>query len=92
VPIQKTSCVYRGNTFFCEFSIAGTGVAREVRIRYNGEELKARTHDNAPELVAQTLLRELVVLEAIAIKVAEASQQGVTAALRTDARERRAAA
>ena len=91
MPVQKASCVYRGNTFYCEYSVAGAGSEREVRVRYNGEELKARTGERSAEAAARALLEELVVLEAVALKVAAASMQGQAHVLRSDARERRAA-
>lgn len=90
--LQKASCVYRGNTFYCDYMVSGAGALEEVRVRYNGEDVTAKTAGRRAQAVAEALLGELVVLEAVAIKVAEACpQQGSGGVLRGDARERRAA-
>lgn len=92
VRVQKASCVYRGNTFYCDYMVTGAGALEEVRVRYNGEDLTARTGGRRPDAVAEALLAELVVLEAVAMKVAEAfPQHDPAGVIRGDARERRAA-
>ena len=91
MPTGKASCVYRGNTFYCEFDAIGTGPDREVRVRYNGEELSARTNGRADDVMAAALLDELVTLEAISMTVLEATLRGRVPAVRGDARDRRAA-
>lgn len=90
--VHKASCIYRGNTFYCDYMVTGTGPLEEVCVRYNGEEVTAKTAGRRPETVAQDLLGELVVLEAVAMKVAEACPpRGPSGLVRGDARERRAA-
>lgn len=90
--MHKASCIYRGNTFYCDYQVTGTGSLEDVRVRYNGEDLTARTAGRRPEAVAEALLGELVVLEAIAMKVAESCPPlEPTGLVRGDARERRAA-
>ncbi len=91
MSIGKASCVYRGNTFYCDYDVIGVGAEREMRVRYNGEELSARTGGRPDEIVAQSLLEELVMLEAISITVITSSVGGNATVRRDDARERRAA-
>jgi hypothetical protein len=91
MPTGKASCVYRGNTFYCDYDVSGSGSDREVRVRYNGEELSTRTNGRPDEAVAEALLDELVTLEAISMTVVEGSVHGRVPATRSDARDRRAA-
>ena len=72
MTLEKTSCVHRGNTFFGDYELSGQGPDTTVRVRYKGEKLESKVGQQLTELVAHNLLRELVVREAIALKVSEA--------------------
>ncbi len=67
MPSMKISCLYRGNTFFGTFGTAGLGSGETlVTVEYN-EGVKSATADGFPvQDVAETLLLELVVREAVA--------------------------
>lgn len=92
MTVQKASCVYRGNTFYCEFMVIGGGPEAEVLVRYNGQELSARKGALTARDVAENLLSELVVLEAIAEKVAwSTGQRQAIPSAGAEAHERRAA-
>ena len=75
MAVQQTSYVYLGDTFFGEFDVAQAGPTQMVRVRYRGDELRSRVSGRPAEAVAQTLLRELVSLEAIAAKTIVLSAQ-----------------
>ena len=90
MPGDRTSCVHRGNTFFGEVALVGTGPETEVRVRYNGGELSSRAGGQPIEVLAPALLRELVVLEAIGTIVTEATRPGALPLTGSDAVERRA--
>ena len=89
MPVQRTSCVHRGNTFYGDYKLVGLGSASEICVRYNGEDLCSRVGDRPPETIAEALLRELVVLEAVRAKVAE-GRPGKIPLVGSDASERRA--
>jgi len=65
----QTSCVYRSNTFFGSFQVTGEGPGAIVRLRYNGEEIEAPLGVRAAESLAEALLEQLVMREALAMNV-----------------------
>ena len=89
MPVQRTSCVHRGNTFYGEVTVTGAGPAMDVGVRYNGDEMRVRADGRSAETVAQALLRELVVLEAVRTKVAQGTAGAASINPGSDAAERR---
>lgn len=71
---ERTSCDLRGNTFFGEYQRLDGGLEAAVRVRYKGDRLERKLGEQAAEAVARDLLLELVVREAIALKVVEAEK------------------
>ena len=72
--VDRTSCVHRGATFFGEYHMVDDGLEAVVRVRYKGEGLEAKVGPRLAETVAHDLLRELVIQEAVALRVAEAER------------------
>ena len=68
---ERTSCVHRGDTFFGEYTMLDGALEATVQVRYRGSWLEAKVGRKLAELVAHDLLRELVVQEAVAAKVAD---------------------
>jgi hypothetical protein len=80
MSVMTTSCIYRGNTFFGAFKVIGHGADAIVSLRYNGEELAAKTAGVPVETLAKALLERLVMHEAISIEVMAATEQAGRAA------------
>jgi hypothetical protein len=60
MSIHEARCVRQGRTFFGVFETAGFGVREKVSVRYNGDEMDALTGGLPADVVAATLLGELV--------------------------------
>ena len=71
---EPTSCDHRGNTFFGEYRLLGNGLEAAVRVHYRGDKLERKLGQRVAEAVAQDLLRELVVRDAITLKVVAAEK------------------
>lgn len=72
--VERTSCVHHGNTFTGEYQCLADGLNAAVRVRYKGEKLEAKLGTRLAALVAHDLLHELVVRDAIALKVTQAEK------------------
>lgn len=71
---ERTSCDLRGNTFFGEYQLLDGGLGAAVRVRYKGDRLERKLGEQVAATVARDLLRELVVREAITLKVVAAEK------------------
>ncbi len=74
MPTERTSCVHRGSTFFGDYTLLDNAFEATIQVCYKGDRLEAKVGRQLAELVAHDLLHELVVQEAVAVKVAEAEK------------------
>lgn len=68
MSIHEAQCVYKGDVFFGTFEVLRVGSLEMIDVRYNGDCIRTDMFGLRPEIVAPTLLRELVVQRAIAIR------------------------
>lgn len=66
MSIHEARCVYKGDVFFGTFEVTRVGSHETIEVRYNGDNVQAETVGLRAEIVAPTLLLELVMRRAIA--------------------------